>query len=71
MKFVIKVGSLYYLDASYCWTSKITEAKQWDDRSIPEKIIAYWQKVHYENDPKKGSTALCGQSVLSAEIVDV
>lgn len=56
--FAIKVQDLYWADRrdmrdgrcwSYTpWTGDIVEAMMWADCTIPESIIAHWNKVHYE-----------------------
>lgn len=77
--FIIQVESLYWADtASNWWTSDVSQAKRWADRKVPDTIIAYWNKVHYERPQKIAGkdvtvySAIGGIKVLNnASVIEV
>jgi hypothetical protein len=57
VKYAICNGTHYWKDYTLgydanCWTSDRSKAKTWDDRSIPEGIILFWNTV--DKDPITG-----------------
>lgn len=83
--FAIKVQDLYWVDHSIvqdgrCWShtlfsTDVTRARTWNDRFIPDRIVAYWNVVHYERtETVAGKTttvysAIGGIRVLKQAIV--
>jgi hypothetical protein len=49
MPYAIRLDQVFYAEATvHPWTVDEAVAKRWDSPAIPEGIVAYWNKVHYQ-----------------------
>ena len=78
MAYVLRLKDVYYTDAlPYPWTFDLLLANHWETRDIPDKIIEYWSKVHYQRlvvingKPRVVHSAIGGRYPVGAEVVEV
>lgn len=75
MHYAIKIDKRcwkdYSEDDAYPWTYDHNRAKTWNQRSIPEKIIKYWNSVHHLQNATSTATALGGITPINATIEEI
>lgn len=76
MPYAIRLDQVFYTEATvHPWTSSISAARQWASPAVPEGIVAYWNKVHYERTvviegkQELRRTALGGRFPVGAAVV--
>jgi hypothetical protein len=65
MPYAIRLNDVFYTEGTpNPWAFNPAAAKMWDSAAVPEEIVAYWNKVHYERTEVVGE----GQRVMRSAL---